>query len=225
MIPFMWVRNVLINTVKFTQILDFYLSAKGKAYLPEINRLAKLNTPEADEALSRYVLEAIRLNGTYGAYREAQREVTVNDGGNEIRVNKGSKVFVSFVSASRDPAVFPEPEKILLDRPLDSYVHFGIGPHTCLGQDASRVALTAMLRVVGALDNLRPARGTQGVLKKIPRAGNYYMYMREDGGSYTPFPASKFYRSPSTETPANNIAAFKVEYDSELPALKSRGTW
>lgn len=159
--------------------------------MPEINRLAKSNAPESDEALSRYVLEAIRLNGTYGAYREAQRDVTVNDNGNEIHVNKGSKVFVSFVSASRDPAVFPEPEKVLLNRPMDSYVHYGIGPHSCLGQDASRIALTSMLRVVGRLDNLRPAAGRQGQLKKIPREGGYYVYMKEDGGSYTPFPASK----------------------------------
>ena len=86
--------------------------------MPEINRLAKLNTPESDKALTHYVLEAIRLNGTYGAYREAQRDVTVNDGGNEVHVNKGAKVFVSFISASRDPAVFPEPEKVLLDRPV-----------------------------------------------------------------------------------------------------------
>ncbi|RAO67642.1 uncharacterized protein BHQ10_003654 [Talaromyces amestolkiae] len=192
----------------FTQIIDFYLSDAGKAYLPEINRLAKLNTPESDKALTHYVLEAIRLNGTYGAYREAQRDVTVNDGGNEIQINKGAKVFVSFISASRDPVVFPEPEKVLLDRPVDSYVHYGIGAHSCLGQDASLIALTSMLRVVGRLDNLRRARGTQGLLKKIPREGGSYHYLREDGGSFTPFPAT-----------------FKVEWDSELPALKNRGTW
>lgn len=159
--------------------------------MPEINRLAKLNTPESDKALTHYVLEAIRLNGTYGAYREAQRDVTVNDGGNEIQINKGAKVFVSFISASRDPVVFPEPEKVLLDRPVDSYVHYGIGAHSCLGQDASLIALTSMLRVVGRLDNLRRARGTQGLLKKIPREGGSYHYLREDGGSFTPFPASK----------------------------------
>lgn len=194
--------------------------------MPEINRLAKLNTPESDQALTHYVLEAIRLNGTYGAYREAQRDITVNDGGNEIQVNKGSKVFVSFISASRDAAVFPEPEKVLLDRPLNSYVHYGIGPHSCLGQDASLIALTSMLRVVGRLDNLRRARGTQGLLKKIPREGGSYHYLREDGGSFTPFPASKSLPPFVTiESVANHRAAFKVEWDSELPALKNHGTW
>lgn len=48
-----------------------------------------------------------------------------------------------------------------------------------------------MLRVVGRLDNLRPAPGPQGQLKKIPREGGYYVYLREDWGSYSPFPTSK----------------------------------
>lgn len=200
--------------------------------MPEINRLAKLNTPESDEALTRYVLEAIRLNGTYGAYREAQRDLTIKDGGNEVHVNKGSKVFVSFISASRDPLIFPEPKKVLLTRPLDLYVHYGIGTHSCLGQEASRIALTAMLRVVGGLDNLRRARGSQGLLQKVPRKGGSYHYLREDGGSFTPFPASKSTFSPPCFHISLNgfcswisCVAFKVEWDNELPALKRRGTW
>jgi linoleate 8R-lipoxygenase/9,12-octadecadienoate 8-hydroperoxide 8R-isomerase len=37
----------------FSQCLDYYLSEEGSAHLPEINRLAKKDTPEADEALTR----------------------------------------------------------------------------------------------------------------------------------------------------------------------------
>jgi linoleate 10R-lipoxygenase len=43
----------------FGQIIDFYLGP-GKEHIPEINRLAKLNTDEADEILLHYVMEAIR---------------------------------------------------------------------------------------------------------------------------------------------------------------------
>lgn len=95
------------------------------------------------------------------------------------------------VSAAREPNVFSNPNEVRLDRPLESYIHYGVGPHTCLGRDASRVALTAMLRVVGGLDNLRRAPGPQGQLKKIPRPGGFYIYMREDHGSYFVFPMSK----------------------------------
>lgn len=37
----------------FSQCLDYYLSDEGSIHLPEINRLAKENTPEADETLLR----------------------------------------------------------------------------------------------------------------------------------------------------------------------------
>jgi linoleate 8R-lipoxygenase/9,12-octadecadienoate 8-hydroperoxide 8R-isomerase len=37
----------------FSQCLDYYLSEAGSIHLPEINRLAKLNTPEADDVLMR----------------------------------------------------------------------------------------------------------------------------------------------------------------------------
>ncbi len=45
---------------QFTQTLDFYLSDKGKQYLPDINRLAKLNTPEADKKILHCAMEGIR---------------------------------------------------------------------------------------------------------------------------------------------------------------------
>jgi linoleate 10R-lipoxygenase len=48
-----------------------------------------------------------------------------------------------------------------------------------------------MLRVVGRLDNLRPAPGAQGELKKIPKENGFYTYMREDQSSFYPFPMSK----------------------------------
>lgn len=137
-------------------------------------------------------MEGIRLNGTFGSYRESQVNATIDDKGKPVTVKPGDKVFVSFVGAARDADVFPSPDEVKLDRPLDSYIHYGIGPHTCLGRDASRVALTAMLKVVGGLDNLRRAPGPKGELKKIPRPGGFYVYMREDHGSYFPFPLSTF---------------------------------
>lgn len=57
--------------------------------------------------------------------------------------------------------------------------------------DVSKVAITAMLKTVGRLDNLRRAPGPRGELKKIPRPGGFYIYMREDQGGYFPFPTSK----------------------------------
>lgn len=172
-----------------------------------------MDTPEADERILHYCMEGIRMNGTFGLYREAVKPVVVEDNGRQVEVKPGDRVFVSFVrlavlrfllfiylyhradgeqvGAAKDPHVFPEPEKVRLDRPLESYIHYGVGPHTCLGRDASRVAITAMVKMVCRLDNLRRAPGPQGQLKKIPRPGGFYIYMREDHGSYFPFPTSK----------------------------------
>ena len=176
----------------FTQLLDYYLSEPGKQHLPEINRLAKTPGAEADDKLLHYAMEGIRLNGTFGAYRIATGDMTVDDNGRQVPVKKGDKVFTSFVSANHEAEFFPEPDKVKLDRPLEKYLHYGFGPHACLGAEASRVAVTAMLRTVGKLNNLRRAPGPAGQLKKIPRPGGFYVYMRSDHGSYWPFPTSKF---------------------------------
>ena len=198
----------------FTQLLDFYLSPAGAGHLPEIRRLSKLNTPEAFDTIMHYAMEGIRLNGTFGSYREAASATTVPDRtadgqGRDVSVNAGDKVFVSFVGAARDPVVFPDPDQVKPDRPLDSYIHYGVGPHYCLGRDASRVALTTMLKVVGGLENLRRAPGARGELKKIPRPGGFYVYMREDYGSYFPFPLCEFFcLSPPPSPKEGNSFSF-----------------
>ena len=202
-------------------MLDFYLSPEGLPHLPEIRRLALSNTTEADAIILQYAMEAIRLNGTFGSYRKCATTMTINDGeGRRVDVKSGDMVFCSFVSltsssppfttpssssssstnpclcppqvgAARDPVIFPDPDKVKTDRPLTSYLHYGSGPHACLGRDASQVALTAMLKTVAKLKNLRRAPGPKGQLKKIPRPGGFYIFMREDWGAFFPFPTSK----------------------------------
>lgn len=174
----------------FTQIIEYYTSPEGKKHLVEINRLAKQDSTANDEVLYRYCLEAIRINGTFGAYREAQTPMTVQDSGKTIDIKAGEKVFASFVQANHDPSVYPEPNEVKLDRPIDSYINHGQGPNTGFGREITKIALVAMLRVVGRLENLRRAPGAQGQLKKILQEGGYYVYLRQDGTSYFPFPMS-----------------------------------
>ncbi|KAL4864550.1 hypothetical protein BDV12DRAFT_205631 [Aspergillus spectabilis] len=174
----------------FTQIIDYYLSNHGKKHLSHINRVAKEDTRESDEILLRYCMEAIRLNGIFGSYRESQTSMALDDKAGRVQIKPGDRVFVSFVEANKDPNIFPEPYEVDLTRPMESYIHYGVGPHSCLGGEASKVALTAMLRVIGRLDNLRPAPGAQGKLKKIRRKSGFYTYMREDESSFYAFPMS-----------------------------------
>ena len=176
----------------FTQLLDFYLSPRGEAHWPTIQKLAQEDSPAAFDTLMHYAMEGIRLNGTFGSYRVATVEATIDDGGEPVHVVPGDRVFASFVSANVDPTQFPDPHDVKTDRPLESYIHYGMGDHRCLGRDASRVALTAMLKTVAKLKNLRRAQGPQGRLKTVPRPGGFYVYMTENHGSYFPFPLSEF---------------------------------
>jgi len=85
----------------FTQLIGYYLSDEGKKHLPEIRRLALADTPEADEKLLHYSMEGIRLNGTFGSYRESTISTTIDDGGRPVEVKPGDKIFCSFVSHER----------------------------------------------------------------------------------------------------------------------------
>lgn len=82
----------------FTQIIDYYLSDAGKKHLVAINRIAKEDSPKSDEMLLRYCMEAIRLHGTFGSYRESKTHVTLEDRGRRLNIKPGEKVFISFVS-------------------------------------------------------------------------------------------------------------------------------
>ncbi|KAL8994261.1 MAG: hypothetical protein Q9169_005714 [Polycauliona sp. 2 TL-2023] len=201
------VAGTAVQAAQFTQILDYYLSDEGKQHLPAINKYAKMDTPEGDRQILGYVMEGMRLSTptpTSGAYRESTVHHTIKDGNQNVPVAPGDKIFCSFAQANLDPEHFPSPTTVRTDRPLDSYIHYGVGPHACLGREASRVALTAMLKVIGRLDNLRRAPGPAGELKKVPRPDGSCVFMRSDYGSYSPFPLT-----------------WKVAWDGKLPPLKT----
>ncbi|KAH8646783.1 linoleate diol synthase [Xylariales sp. PMI_506] len=176
----------------FAQAVDFYLSPAGESHLPELNRLA--NRPaseETDSVLLGYCLEGIRLAGNFSSHKQAAADdVIVEEGGHEIHVKAQDKILVSFAAASRDESRFPNPEEVNARRPLNAYINFGFGPQACLGSDIAQVALTEMCRSLFKRKNLRRAAGAQGELKKIQRPGGMYAYMRDDRGSYWPFPCT-----------------------------------
>ncbi|EEP80274.1 hypothetical protein UREG_05116 [Uncinocarpus reesii 1704] len=174
----------------FSQCLDYYLSPEGSSHLPEIRRLAHLNTKEADDLLLRYFLEGARMRSTVALFRDVATNVTVQDHDKEQSLQTGQRILCNLVSACKDPEAFPEPDKVDLTRDLDSYIHLGLGPHECLGAGMTKVALTTMLKVVGKLENLRRAPGPQGQLKKIPGPGGITAYMSEDESRLSPFPTT-----------------------------------
>ncbi|MGX2998843.1 cytochrome P450 [Streptomyces sp. JNUCC 64] len=82
--------------------------------------------------------------------RWAYRDVTL--GGH--RVPRGSRLVALLGAANRDPARFPDPDALLLDR-RGRALSFGSGIHYCLGATLARAELEIGLgRLLAALDDL-----------------------------------------------------------------------
>ncbi|PLB54999.1 heme peroxidase [Aspergillus steynii IBT 23096] len=188
-----------------SQCLDYYLSEEGSIHLPEINRLAKEDTPKADSILLRYFMEGARLGSSVGLFRVAASPAVVEDNGEKVSLKAGQHILCNLVSASKDPVSFPEPAKVRLDRDMNLYAHFGFGAHQCLGIGLCKLALTTMLKVIGRLDNLRRAPGPQGRIQKLPGPGGISKYLTADQSGFSPFPTT-----------------MKIQWDGELPELEMK---
>ncbi|QFZ18224.1 cytochrome P450 [Saccharothrix syringae] len=70
----------------------------------------------------------------------------------------GDGVVASLFAANRDPAEFPDPDRLDLRRPAKSHLAFGSGVHQCIGQLLARVEMRVALRaLVAELPGLRLA--------------------------------------------------------------------
>lgn len=115
-------------------------------------------------------------------------------------VPPGGRVLVDLTASSRDPKAFPKPDEVDVKRPLDSYIHYGWGPHQCAGMDASQVAMTAMFKTVFALKNVQRAQGggpggrwygsSPGELKTLEGPHGLTLYMTADQSTIFPFPTT-----------------------------------
>jgi cytochrome P450 len=64
-------------------------------------------------------------------------------------VQAGDAVVVWLPSMNRDEAVFPDGDRLVLDRPVGHHTSFGHGVHFCLGAALSRLVLRVMLQELG----------------------------------------------------------------------------
>ncbi|KAI0138209.1 linoleate diol synthase precursor [Hypoxylon sp. NC0597] len=237
-----------------SQCLDYFLGT-GNEHLPEMYRLAREDTAEADESLMHYMLEGIRLRGTVVVARYVSPTSTTqtveddvpclynpddpsgpspipnpeSDRASSNRTYKlvpTQRAIIDLVTASHDSHAFPDPESLRLDRPLSSYLPWGGGPHKCLGEGITRVALAAAFKVLLRLPNLHRAPGPRGEIKSLEfkewrgQAGRkavegggdewtgLRVYMTADQSAYSPVPTTMRVRwngPPSAAEGSGNV--------------------
>ncbi|WP_158018181.1 cytochrome P450 [Mycobacterium basiliense] len=61
---------------------------------------------------------------------------------------EGERLWISWAMANRDPALFHDPEKLVLDRKGNRHFSFGIGIHRCIGSNVARTVFKSMLAAV-----------------------------------------------------------------------------
>jgi len=151
-------------------------------------------------------MEGARLRATVGLFRDyvptsgATGPASIVDGSTTLTVPPGGRILIDLIEVSRDPTAFPKPLEVDLNRPIDSYIHYGWGPHQCAGKDASMVAMTAMFKTVFSLKNVQRAQGcgphgiwfgpSQGELKTLDGPYGLTLYMTADQGTIFPFPTT-----------------------------------
>ncbi|ARF53562.1 cytochrome P450 [Streptomyces gilvosporeus] len=91
--------------------------------------------------------ELIRLDAPVQAdARVCTRDCVV--GGEQI--HRGDVVVLFLAAANRDPAVFPQPDEVDLNRRKGVHLAFGRGAHACLGASLATLQLRAVLAALAA---------------------------------------------------------------------------
>jgi biflaviolin synthase len=112
------------------------------ALLTHPEHLARLRAdpallPQAVDELLRYIPH----RNAVGLSRIALEDVEV--GG--VRIPAGDAVYVSYLTANRDPDVFADPGTLDFDRGYNPHVAFGHGPHFCPGSALARIESEILL--------------------------------------------------------------------------------
>ncbi|HLZ00576.1 MAG TPA: cytochrome P450 [Bradyrhizobium sp.] len=87
------------------------------------------------------VEELLRAYSPVTMAREVMKETTISG----CPVRAGNMVLLSFPAANRDPAMFPDAEKVVIDRKENRHAAFGLGIHRCVGSNLARMEMTVAL--------------------------------------------------------------------------------
>ena len=93
------------------------------------------------QLLPTAVEEFLRAYAPVTMAREVTKETEI--GG--CPVKPGNMVLLSFPAANRDPAMFPDADRVVIDRAENRHAAFGLGIHRCIGSNLARMEMTVAL--------------------------------------------------------------------------------
>jgi cytochrome P450 len=82
--------------------------------------------------------ELLRAYAPVTMAREVVKETSING----CTFKPGQMVMLSFPAANRDPAMFEDADKVVIDRKENRHAAFGLGIHRCVGSNLARLELT-----------------------------------------------------------------------------------
>ena len=85
--------------------------------------------------------ELLRAYSPVTRAREVVKETVVSG----CPVKPGNMVLLSFPAANRDPAMFPDADKVVIDRRENRHAAFGLGIHRCVGSNLARMEMTVAI--------------------------------------------------------------------------------
>jgi cytochrome P450 len=89
------------------------------------------------QLLPTAIEEFLRAYSPVTMAREVVKETTVSG----CPIKPGNMVLLSFPAANRDPAVFPDADKVIIDRKENRHAAFGLGIHRCIGSNLARMEM------------------------------------------------------------------------------------
>jgi cytochrome P450 len=93
------------------------------------------------ELLPTAIEEFLRAYSPVTMAREVMKETVVSG----CPIKPGNMVLLSFPAANRDPAMFPDADKVLIDRKENRHAAFGLGIHRCVGSNLARMEMTVAI--------------------------------------------------------------------------------
>ena len=93
------------------------------------------------ELMPTAIEEFLRAYAPVTMAREVMKETAISG----CPVKSGNMVLLSFPAANRDPAMFPDADKVVIDRKENRHAAFGLGIHRCVGSNLARMEMTVAI--------------------------------------------------------------------------------